>query len=934
VTSPPSARLALAVALAAAAPLGAGCRTGQGREGPDYLGGGKAASPPVTGEATLGNGVKVVVEENHVTPLVAIQVWVAAGAADDPAELAGAAHLYEHLVLRGGKKWGPGGGVREIDAVRGSVGAWTGLDETVYQVLVAAPFFELGLDVLADAIANPNFDPAEVERARKVALDEIAAAEADPGRRATQAVFAAAFAGHGYARPVTGTAASVAGLPRDALAGRFADTHAGRALTVVVVGDVGKNAVGAVERAFAAVPGGARGKAPARGAIAAASGPQVAVSSAGFQSPEIVIGFPAGKVSVEHAAMLDLAAAVLAGGAGSRMQRELVRNRRLAAAVRPVSFRSRDGGLWAFVVTPAPQRIAEAAEAALALLLEFQPGAVGAEELAGARAVLEADLARAGDGPLARARRLGFERVIAQNERDRQRYLEVVRTSKPGELRDAVAEVLSGRALTLAVALPQAPPAGRDEAPALKQRLEAALKSAPARAAQRAAPAVGDGDAARLVTPGGVRVLALRDATAPLVSVEAAWVDRVEAGGAPDEVAALIAALLDRGTRTRSAADVAAEMQALGGSLRGFAGAGALGLRADFLPPHLERGLGLVADVLRYPAFPEEAVEAESRAIAYRRRAEAKASESGPPAAVRLFQEALAPDARRADGESVSTLTKLGLLDRYRRRYPPSRLVVAVVGDVSPARVAEVAAAAFADRAPAARPAAAAPASAASGSTARPEVQAERPTTVFRAVAGVDSTAVVGYPALPAIDLAPGPSRRAADVLADVLAGEAGRLTGALRDERTAGCQAGTRVAAGAPGYLAVSVTCAPARIDAAVAAVRTELGRVAAQGPTAEEVTRATRRLTGARAAQLRSGMAIADAMVNDEAQGLPMFAYRQNLAALAGVTVADVSRVARAVFDPQREVIAVVHPPSAAPGLARTSAGVNRSGRAEAER
>ena len=59
-------------------------------------------------EARLANGVQVVVEENHLAPLVAIQVWVAAGAADDPPALAGAAHLYEHLVLRGGKRRAPG----------------------------------------------------------------------------------------------------------------------------------------------------------------------------------------------------------------------------------------------------------------------------------------------------------------------------------------------------------------------------------------------------------------------------------------------------------------------------------------------------------------------------------------------------------------------------------------------------------------------------------------------------------------------------------------------------------------------------------------------------------------------------------------------------------------------------------------------------------
>jgi zinc protease len=571
--------------------------------------------------------------------------------------------------------------------------------------------------------------------------------------------------------------------------------------------------------------------------------------------------------------------------------------------------------LWAFAVTPAPRRIAEASEAAVGLLLELARVPPGAEELARARAALEADLARGGDGPLARAHRLGFERAIARDDHDRETYLQAIRTLGPAELRDAATRLGLPSGLALAVAVPAGAPAGREEAPAvLKPRLEVMLKAAPDRVAPRGAPAVAAGDAIRFVTPGGVRVVALRDKTAPLVSVEAAWVDRTEGPVAADEVASLIAGLLDRGTRTRSAADVAAEVHALGGSLKGFAAPGALGLRADFLPRHLERGLALVADTLAYPAFPEEAAESEGRAIAFRRRAEAKTS-AGAQAALGLFQETLWPAARRAGGEPLSSLTKLGLLDRYRRRYPLSRLVVAVVGDVDPAQVVAAVARSFPSEPARARITPAPPPAASPPPAA--------PTTVFRAGTMAESTAIVGYPTFPANDSTL-PDRLAVEVLADVLGGpgDAARLASALRDDRTAGCLAGARAPApGAPGYLAVSLTCAPARLDAAVAAVRAELARLAAQGLTPDEVTRSTRRLSGARAASLRTGMAIADALVNDEAQGLPMFAYRRDAAALAAVTAADVARVARVVLDAQREVVAVVHPPAAAPALARTA-------------
>ncbi len=656
------------------------------------------ASPPVRAEHRLDNGVRVVIEENHVAPLVAVQVWVASGAADDPPALAGAAHFYEHLVLRGGKRRGPGGGAREIEGVKGTLGAWTGLDETVYHAEVASPFLELGLDVLADAIANPNLDPAEVERVRKQALDEIAATAADPRLRANQALFAAAFAGDRHGQPVLGTAASVAALTPAALAAHFPETHGASGLTVVVVGDVDRSAINAVERAFGGIP---RGREAAAAAIAPGTPRRVAVTGGGGGPAEVIVGFRTGKLAVKDVAALDLLAALLARGEGARLQREIVRNRQLADGVRAFSFRSRDAGLMAFAVTPAPRRTAEAAGAVvdLALRAAFEP--VTPDELEGARAALQSDLARAGEGPQGRARRLGFAAAIARDADDGRNYQEAIDSLGPAELQHAASELLTVRQLTVAVALPDGAPAGGNEtAAALTPRLEAIVAAAPGLAekhAAPAAPAVGTGDAVRFVTPGGVRVLVVSDGSAPLVSVQAAWVDRADGLEPPaDDAAPAIAALLDAGTRTRSRAAVADEARAIGGVIKGFAVAGTLGLRADFLPQHLARGLALVADCVARPAFAEREVDAVERGLPARLRDDARRAAEGERAALRLFREALWPDAaRRAEADAPPAMGRFALLDRYRRRYPLSRLIVAVVGNVDPAAVAAALTSAF-----------------------------------------------------------------------------------------------------------------------------------------------------------------------------------------------------------------------------------------------
>jgi zinc protease len=859
--------------------------------------------PRTRAESRLDNGVRVVVEENHASPLVALEVWLAVGAGDDPPALAGAAHLYEHLVFRGTRRRAAGAGEREIAAVGGTIGAWTGLDETVYQATVAPPFLDVALDVLGDALTSPAFAPAELAAQKAVVAAELARQAVEPARAATEMLRAAAFAGERPGRPLLGTPEAVAGATRAALAARFAESYVGENMTVVVVGDVNAAAARqAVARAFAAVP---RGHA-ARLADAPppAPAPRALLSTAAGPDAAVAVGFRASASRAEDAAALDLLAALLADGRESRLSRELCENRQVATAVHGLTFHARGGSsgggaLLELLVTPAPQRIEAAAQTAIDEALRLGREEVPADELARARAALEGDVGRGGEGVEGRARRLGFATAIADDAGWDARYRQSLAALDPARLREAAARFLRPDALHLAALDPGGARGRSPEAEAA--RLEALVTTAGTRTerpAVAAAPAEVGGDVVRAVAPSGLRILALRDRSAPLVAVEAAW-----AGGARAEDAgsngagALIAALLDRGTRTRSATQIAAEARALGGTLTGFSDRNHLGLRAEFLPGDWARGLALLADCLERPSFPAGEVDGSRRVVVDR----ARATDGDPArAASRLFREALWPaHPYRLDplgtAETLAGLGRVRLLDHYRRHYPVSRLVVSVVGDVDPKQVVATLSKLFADAAPGAAP-----------PDTAPEPVHAAPTAVFRPTGKDVAEIVLGYPGPAALD----PDRLALEVLAEALAARGGALDRALG--RTPGVFSYDASAAGGvdPGELSVTVACAPPVVDAVVAALRGALAGVAGAGLGADEVAAAARRLAGARALELRRAGAIADALALDEAYGFPLMSYRRVPAALAAISAADVNRAARRFLEPQRETIAVVRP------------------------
>jgi len=140
------------------------------------------------------------------------------GSADEPQELAGIAHVFEHMLFQGDQA------ARRGSDRAGSGGLWW-RDQRLDQPrrkpcttwFLASRFFDAGLDILADTLQNASFDPAEFERERHVVLEEIKAGLDDPERQAGQGLFRAVFDQHPYGRPIIGTEATVGRLRREDL---------------------------------------------------------------------------------------------------------------------------------------------------------------------------------------------------------------------------------------------------------------------------------------------------------------------------------------------------------------------------------------------------------------------------------------------------------------------------------------------------------------------------------------------------------------------------------------------------------------------------------------------------------------------------------------------------------------------------------------------
>ncbi len=878
------------------------------------------SGPETRVETALPSGLRLILEESHVAPVVALQLWVGVGSADDPPEMAGLAHLYEHTLFASTKKRSAGQIARELDAIGGTFRAWTSFDQTAYQLLLAAPYIDTGVDILADVLTNATFDAAEVERARKLVAIELTQADESPERAATQALFRAAFTVHPYARPVLGTETTIASLTREQLVAAYQRIYGGRNLTLVAVGDFSAPAL--KNKITAALASLRSGEAPAaRRPEPAQAAPRTVVLARDLAASQLQLAFHTPAVTHDDVAALDLLSAILGQrpGAGARLEQRLVRSRQLASAASAYAFASRDGGLFvvAAEVAPVPGRLEESARALLDEVLRLAREEVSPAELEAARTQALAAVVRDQESPAGYARKLGFFASIGGDIAHDQAYRARVAALTPADLRAVAARYLRGPAVAgAALVSSRGVTGGHGAVDPLKlaARLDAVWAAGEARADRRFAVvpiARPTDEVVRVVLPSGLRVLVLRDPSAGLVDVQAMW-----AGGQRYEdahsngISNLIAAMLARGTKSRAAWQLGAELAALPGTLAGFSTRNALGLRAEFAGTAWERGLELLADCLVNPLFAEDELERQRRGVLDQIRAQDRDATS---AAHQLFASALwtrhpyrLPELGSVD--VVAALSRRRLLDHYRRYYGVAGLTVAVVGNVVPARVVAKLQALLGD-------------GSAAPETAPVVVEPARgeAVEVFRALPADDAQVVLGYPGTTLRD----PDRYTLEVLAEILSGPSGRLASAFRDQRPFVRGSTARSFAGIePGSLAVAFECRSQNLDASVAAARAELARVVERGVTADEVARARRYLVGAHAVALEPRSAIAAALASGEVYGQGAREFRRYGDAIGRITPADVQRVARKFIEPRREVVAVVRPPDDEPAIAKRGA------------
>ena len=360
-------------------------------------------------EARLPNGLRVRMVPDHDAPVVSLYTFFQVGSRNERPGITGISHLFEHMMFNGAEKYGP----KEFDEVLESNGgrsnAYTTHDVTVYYEDFAAEALDTVLDLESDRMRSLTIDDRSLKSEREVVKEERRLrVDNEPAGLMDEALHALVYEAHPYRWPVIGWMGDIEAIRREDCETYFRTFYAPNNATLWVAGDFDpQRLLKAIRKAYGDIP-----KGPSVPGVVNAEPRQRGERRAELRhpsrAPSLVVAYRGPQVVDADTLTLDVLQFILGVGEGSRLQRSLVYDKRLAVNVGVDWSWRRDPGLFAFHLELQPDADVRAAEEALsAEIRRIADGGVEAREVEKARNNLRAHLLREFTSNSGRAHALG-----------------------------------------------------------------------------------------------------------------------------------------------------------------------------------------------------------------------------------------------------------------------------------------------------------------------------------------------------------------------------------------------------------------------------------------------------------------------------------------------------------------------------------------------
>lgn len=828
----------------------------------------------------LKNGLTVIVEEDHSAPVASVQAWCNTGSIHEGKWMgAGLSHILEHMLFKGTPTRGGGQIARQIQEQGGYINAYTSYDRTVYWIDVPSSGVTQALDILSDAMMNSTLPEEEYTKEQEVIRREYAMGFDDPNRMGIQLLMRTVFGESPYQHPIIGYLDVYNKLSRQDVLDYYQARYVPNNLTFVITGDVDAAKIKTqLETFFEKYP---------RGPL-----PPVYIPTEPEQQGrrEIHQEFPTELTRLymawrvpgmddPDAAALEILGLVLGSGRSSILNLEIREKLQLAHSISAGVFSMPNQGVFFVGAVTDPENRAAVETETIKQIEQLKAKGVTAADVEKARRNLLSGQLSALTTARGKASDLGSNWLLTRNLDFGREFLRQVGIVTPEDVQRVAKKYLVNDKLTVTSLNP---------VDSLTQITKTEV--APEKATVK-----------KFELSNGLRLLVREDSRLPLVNATAVFRGGLLAETAKDNgITNLFARALLKGTKTRTAEQIANQIETVGGSIGSDAGNNSFNVSVEVMKPDLKLGIELLADVLLNPSFPANEVELEKKSQI----ASIKADEDQPTTIARnTLREGLFgthPYALRSKGtaETTASLTPAQLTQFQREFVTAKNGVIAVFGDVNAEEVK-----ALIEKYFAALPA---------GKLALTEPPQPAPITKKANLKEErnkqQAVIMVGYQTADALS----PDRPALELIDEACSDLGSRFFDRIREQQALAYFVGSSQMMGlAPGLFAFYAGTDPKKADYAKSELIKEITELSKTGLTPEELERSKKKLLGSEAISNQSNASFAQACAINELQGLGYDYFQKREAEIQSTSLEDTKRVAEKYFSkPAVEVM--VRPPA----------------------
>ncbi len=858
----------------------------------------------------LKNGLEVLLTENNKAPVVAVQMWVRTGSADERKKEEGISHFIEHLLFKGTKSYKPGEIASVVEGSGGELNAYTSFDQTVFHITISKHYLDTALNVIKEMMGCPLFDRTEIDNEREVVIEEIRQGRDSLSRVSSQKMFSLAYKKHPYGIPVIGFEKVVKDVSQKTILKYYSERYSSRNMFLMVAGDfTSKELKPKIAQLFGDMPSGKVRKVH-RSKEAVQTKSRIQIETSTFGQSVLSFTWKAPNVKHKDVPALDILTSILSHGESSRLVSKMRVEKPMVNGVSAYSYTPMDSGLLTISINYQAEMISEIVQTILEELekicTEFSPK----EEMQKALTILASDQIYSYETVDGLARNIASSEFYFKDPKFYAVYFKKLYQTKPVDVLKAARKYLNPKTLSISGLtkddLEKTQSLAAEFVKKWDQIYKLACKKSP-KAPKSASKFVklsppkisskNSQEVEKIVLKNGTTILFKKESDIPTLTVRAAMLGGLRAEpNNKGAVTEMLSRCLLGGTKNYSEHQINMISDSMASGVQGFSGRNSCGVNMTCLSAYRKELLNIFGEALISPVFPESVTEREKVILLNQIK-----TQNDKPASIcgKQFMKGLFVDHPYAkdmlgEDKQAKALKSSDLLNYHKSLLTGSNLVICAVGDISRNELVDSLTLITKDLPRGQK--------FQKNFPANPKIN--EPKKLFTKLDKEQTHIMVGYPGLKIIDS----DRFGLHIINAILSGQGGRLFIELRDKNSLAYSVyPTHMEGVDSGYFAGYISCAPDKSAKAIDMLLAEFQKLAEVEVSSEELERAKKYIIGGHDIEMQRKGAICNSLLFDELYGLD---YRESLdikSKYEALTSKDLIRISKKIFS-QPPILSVV--------------------------